>query len=135
MARGDCETAFCAAAAADGIELVRAKVPWINQRSHYGLPVEAEVARMTMSTIFSALGGIEAEQATKRLQSLPGDFVHPDSGVFIEVDEHQHFTSYRLSTLDLYPDDVPLGFDLSKYQKRRDPRPPRCRSRRRRRRY
>lgn len=116
MARGDCETAFCAAAAADGIDLIRAKVPWINQRGHFGLPSEAEAARTAMAAIFSTLGGIEEEQAAKRLQVLPGDFFHEESGVFIEVDEHQHFTSYRLATLDLYPDDVPLGYDREQYR-------------------
>src|SRR5262249_25096263 len=31
-------------------------------------------------------------------------------------DESQHFTSARLTTFDLYPDDVPLGFDLDHYK-------------------
>jgi hypothetical protein len=34
----------------------------------------------------------------------------------IEVDESQHFTSYRLRTLDLYPEGIPLGFDLEEYR-------------------
>ena len=59
---------------------------------------------------------MEADQAAKRLTSLPGDFLHPESMTFIEVDEHQHFTSRRLATLDLYPEGAALGFDLGEYR-------------------
>lgn len=116
MARGDTENAFRAAAAADGIPLIRANVPWLNRRGHYGLPDAAAPAVTTLHQIFGALGGIEAEQSTKSLTALPGDFVHVESGTFIEIDEHQHFTSFRLATLDLYPVDAVLGFDLDEYR-------------------
>lgn len=116
MARGDTENAFLAAAAEDGIRLVRARVPWINQRGHFGLPPEAASAIDPMSQIFSSLAGIAAEQSAKRITSLPGDFLHPDSGTFIEIDEHQHFTTWRLATLGLYPPDVDLGFDICEYR-------------------
>lgn len=116
MPRGDCERAFEAAAKADGVPLVRAQFPWINQRGHFGLPAEAAGAVETLAEIFTALGGIEDAQAAKRLTALPGDFVHVESGVSIEVDESQHFTSFRLATLDLYPADVPLGFEIDEYK-------------------
>lgn len=116
MPRADCEAAFRSAAAADGIELIRAKVPWINQRGHLGLPPEAAAAQLVLEKIFSALGGTGSEQAAKKPTPLPGDFLHQESGVFIEIDEHQHFTSYRLAALGLYPEDTPLGFDLTQYR-------------------
>lgn len=116
MPRGDTENAFSTAAAADGIRLVRARVPWLNQRGHFELPAEASAAEGPMSTIFAALGGVEAEQRAKRITSLPGDFLHQDSNTFIEIDEHQHFTSFRLASLDLYPAGLGLGFDLEKYR-------------------
>jgi hypothetical protein len=118
MARGDCEEAFRAAAAADGIVLVRAKVPWLSQRGHFGLPDEASCVVETMESIFNAVGGIEAEQAIKGLTPLPGDFLHEASGTFIEIDEHQHFTSQRLAARALYRADAPLGFDLDEYRDR-----------------
>ena len=117
MARGDCESAFQAAAAADGIVLVRARVPWINQRGHLGLPEQAAPVLPVLDEIFKTLGGIEPEQAAKKAMVLPGDFLHVESGVFIETDEEQHFTSHRLVTLSLYPNDVPLGFDLDGYKR------------------
>lgn len=116
MARGDCENAFQAAAAADGIVLVRARVPWINQRGHLGLPEQAAPVLPVLNVIFEALGGIEVEQAAKKLTVLPGDFLHVESGVFVETDEHQHFTSHRLLTLHHYPDDAALGFNLDEYK-------------------
>ena len=40
------------------------------------------------------------------------DFIHAATGTLIEVGESQHFTSFRLQTLQLYPADAALGFDL-----------------------
>ena len=116
MPVGDCERAFVAAAAADGLPLVRARVPWLNQRGHLGLPQHADVARRTAAEIFARLDGDAAAQAAKRLTSLPGDFAHEATGTFIEVDESQHFTSYRLLTFDHYPTDARLGFDIDEYR-------------------
>lgn len=116
MPVGDCERAFAAAAAADGIILERARVPWLNQRGHLGLPQELVDARATLEQIFRALGGDLTAQSAKRLMSLPGDFVHRDTDTFIEIDEFQHFTSHRAKTLDLYPADLPLGYDLHAYR-------------------
>lgn len=116
MPVGDCERAFANAAAADGVSLVRARVPWLNQRGHFGLPPEAAPARDVLDSIFDALGGLREKQQSKRLTSLPGDFLHEESGTFIEIDESQHFTTWRLHSLDLYPPGVPLGFDLDQYR-------------------
>ena len=116
MPVGDCQDAFAHAAAEDGVALERASVPWLNQRGHLGLPPEADSAREVLDTVFRELGGNVAEQATKRLTPLPGDFVHAESGTFIEIDESQHFTSFRLLTLKHYPASWSLGFDLEEYR-------------------
>ncbi|MQW77090.1 hypothetical protein GHK92_14510 [Nocardioides sp. dk4132] len=80
------------------------------------MPAEAHAAAPALHRIFTALGGVEADQAAKRLTALPGDFLHPESMTFIEVDEHQHFTSRRVATLDLYPEAAALGFDRGEYR-------------------
>ena len=116
MAQGDCERTFQFAAARDGITLARASVPWINQRGHLGLPSDARPVMDVLTTIFLALGGDTTAQAAKHTTRLPGDFVHQATGTFIEVDESQHFTSFRRTTLDLYPPDLALGFDLDEYK-------------------
>lgn len=116
MARGDTEEAFRSAALADGIRLSRARVGWLNQRGHFGLPAEAAAAAQPMGQIFDALGGLAEVQAVKRLTALPGDFVHAETNTFIEIDEHQHFTTFRLAALNLYPAGAALGFDVDEYR-------------------
>ena len=86
------------------------------ERGHLGLPDGLDDVRATLERIFVALGGDLTAQAAKRTTALPGDFVHPPSGTIVEVDEHQHFTSHRLTTLDLNPADTQLGFDATRYR-------------------
>ncbi|MFF2031112.1 hypothetical protein [Arthrobacter sp. NPDC058192] len=116
MPVGAAQAAFSAAAARDGIYLETAKVPWINQRGHFGLPQTAlDVAGAALSAIFLALKGESGVQSGKPVTPLPGDFYHAPSGTFIETDESQHFTSFRLQSLELYPLGVPLGFEKDEY--------------------
>lgn len=116
MPVGAAQADFAQAAARDGIHLETAKVSWINQRGHFALPdPAASVAGPALDTIFRALGGEAAAQMGKRATALTGDFLHAPTGTFIETDETQHFTSFRLRTFELYPHDVPLGFDLNHY--------------------
>jgi hypothetical protein len=116
MAAGLTQTAFLLAAAADGVDLVLAKVPAINQRGHLGLPPEAATVVRVLAEIFAVLGGTTADLAAKRITPLQGDYLHVASGVFIEIDEVQHFTTARLATLDLYPAGTPLGYDIEAYR-------------------
>jgi hypothetical protein len=115
MPVGDCENAFLEAAAREGIELVRYKQPWLNQRGHFGLPPEAAVAFGPLDEIFYELGGDREAQSAKRTTALPGDFIHPSTGTMIEIDEVQHFTSYRMRSFAHYPGGASLGFDSGEY--------------------
>jgi len=91
-------------AARDGIQLEAARVPWINQQGHFALPhPAAEVVGPALEAIFRALNGEAAAQMGKRQTSLPGGFYHAPTGTFIETDETQHFTTFRLLTFELYP--------------------------------
>lgn len=117
MARGDTELAFKAAALADGIVLQhKYTFPWISQQGHFRLPDTAATAAGHLHEILLALGGDAATYAASRSKPLPGDLLHEPTGTIIEVDEHQHFTSYRRTALDLYPTDTVLGFDLDQYR-------------------
>jgi hypothetical protein len=42
--------------------------------------------------------------------------MHIGTGTLIEIDESQHFTTARLTTLELYPADAALGYDLDEYK-------------------
>jgi hypothetical protein len=47
---------------------------------------------------------------------LPLDLVHAPSGTVIEVDGPEHFTSSRLTALELYPPDASVGFDVAEHE-------------------
>ncbi|WP_156808959.1 DUF7255 family protein [Arthrobacter sp. TB 23] len=116
MPVGDCENAFMEAARSEGVELARYKTPWLNQKGHFGLPDQALNVNGPLSDIFLSLGGQAIEQAAKRTTALPGDFIHLTTGTIIEVDELQHFTSFRLKSFDYYPTGYPLDFETTEYQ-------------------
>jgi hypothetical protein len=105
------------AAGADGIELAPAgqSVIWLTQRGHIDVPDRFREVRASLTSIFDVLGGNLEAQSAKRSTPLPGDLLHVATGTLIEVDEYQHFTSFRLMTLDLYPTGYPLGFDPDRY--------------------
>lgn len=116
MARGDTQRDFAAAAAEDGIVLERQSLPWLCERGHLALSNVAAEARALLERIYVALGADLDLLGTARSNRLPGDFVHPETGTLIEIDESQHFTTPRLTTLDLYPPDLPLGFEVEHYR-------------------
>jgi hypothetical protein len=115
---GATQRSFAAAAANDGIELSGQSVDWLNQRGHLGLPTDGERRSVVevLERIYLALGGDLAVLDTARPTRLRGDFIHAATWTLIEVDESQLFTSFRLQTLELYPPDAPLGFDLQEYK-------------------
>lgn len=84
MPVGDCENSFLKAAANEGIELVRYKQPWLNQRGHFGLPGDAGAVFIPLEKIFHELGGDSEAQSSKRTTALPGDFIHLPTGTMIE---------------------------------------------------
>lgn len=116
MPVGDCENAFLEAARGEGLGLARCKTPWLNQRGHFGLPDRASNVTGPLHDIFLSLGGQAPEQAAKRTTALPGDFIHVETGTIIEIDELQHFTSFRLKSFKYYPAGYPLDFGVEEYQ-------------------
>ncbi len=118
MPVGETQRLIAEAARADGIEFSAQSVDWLNQRGHLGLP-DDRVRRSTVAVlehIYVELGGGLAVLGAARPTRLRGDFIHHGSRTLVEADESQHFTSFRLRTLELYPPDTPLGFDLDEYK-------------------
>ena len=110
------QNGIAAAALRDGIELTRRpSVDSLSERGHLGVP-DTDATRgliATLDKICRALGGDPGVIVTARTRTLTGDFVHLPTGTFVEVDESQHFTSFRLLTLQMYPPKPRLGFDGS----------------------
>lgn len=123
MPVSEAQRAFGEAAAADGVVLVPGSFPWLTEQGHVALDRlasgsdDAELVERVravtgvLAAIFTRVGGDRDVLPFARISALPVDFVHEPTGTLIEIDEPYHFTSHRLAALDLYPDDVPLGFD------------------------
>ena len=129
MAPGDVQLAFAQAAAADGIVLESQSFDWLCEQGHVGLERVAKARRdptlvapvtaalETLAAVYARLkGDISVLYASRENLLLPVDLVHAASGTVIAVDESFHFTSFRLSALELYPADVRLGFDLDEHK-------------------
>jgi hypothetical protein len=129
VAPGDAPSAFAQAAADDGIVLGSKSFDWLCEQGHVGLervatlrrdpalvePVTAAVEQL--GAIYARLkGDISVLHAARENLLLPVDLVHEPTGTLIEVDESPHFTSFRLATLELYPTDVTVGFDLDEHK-------------------
>ena len=128
MTPGDAHLAFAEAAAADGIELrAGLSFDWLCEQGHVGLERVAKarrdpalVAPVTaaleqLAGIFARLGGdVSVLEASRENLLLPVDLVHEATATLIEVDEAPHFTSFRLTTLELCRTDV--GFDVAAYR-------------------
>jgi hypothetical protein len=125
----EARAAFAQAAARDGIELESQSFDWLCEQGHVGLervakarrdptlvaPVTAALA--VLGAIYSRLGGdVSVLYASRENLLLSVDLVHAPTGTVIEVDGPPHFTSFRLTALELYPADVIVGFDLGEHQ-------------------
>lgn len=125
----DTRLAFARAAAADGIAFDSGSFDWLCEQGHVGLervakarrepalvaPVIAAVSLLGM--IHARLGGdLSVLHASRENLLLPVDLVHTATGTVIQLDGPEHFTSFRLGTLDLYPADVELGFDIDEHR-------------------
>ena len=125
VASGDTQSAFAQSAAEDGIVLGSQSFDWLCEQGHVGLERVAKARRdpalvgpvtaalETLGAIYARLkGDISVLYASRENLLLPVDLVHEPTRTVIEVDELHHFTSFRLATLELYPADASLGFDL-----------------------
>ena len=66
--------------------------------------------------IFLSLGGSPEGMRSKNARKLSPDGYIKKMNCLIEFDELQHFTKYRRNTLEFYPSDAPLGFNLDLYK-------------------
>jgi hypothetical protein len=129
VANGDVHAAFAQAAAEDGIVLGSRSFDWLCEQGHVGLERVAKLRRdpalvapvtaalEQLAAIYGRLkGDVSVLYASRENLLLPVDLVHEPTGTVIEVDESPHFTSFRLATLELYPGDARLGFDIEQHK-------------------
>ena len=129
MAPGDVQSAFARAAAQDGIVLAGRTFDWLCEQGHVGLERVAKARRdpALVGPVKAALGPLAAIHArlngdvsvlhaSRENLLLAVDLVHEPTGTVIEVDDAAHFTSFRLTALELYPAGVSVGFDLAEHE-------------------
>jgi hypothetical protein len=122
--------AFTHAAARDGIALEPRSFDWLCEQGHVGLERVAKARRdpAIVAPVIAALdvlgaiyarlkGDVSVLHAARANLLLPVDLVHPPTGTVIEVDEREHFTSFRLGALELYPADAAVAFDRDEYKR------------------
>jgi hypothetical protein len=121
-------SAFAEAAAADGIVLERASFDWLCEQGHVGLERVARARRdpaivapaiaalAVLGRIFAHLrGDVTVLHAARGNLLLPCDLVHGPTGMIVEVDGPEHFTSARPAALELYPSGAPVGFAIAEH--------------------
>jgi len=125
----DYEEALAEAAAKDGIELEPHQFEWASEPGHLAVAYIAdqsgnpdvmqrsEIAVPALEQMFNRLKGLTPVLHSCRV-NLPymAVLVHMQTGTIVELDDVLHFTTPRLTTLELYPAEVPLGFDAKEYK-------------------
>jgi hypothetical protein len=129
MPSTETRAAFAAAAARDGIVLAPHSYDWLCEQGHVGLERVAKARRdpVIVAPVIAALevlaaicarlrGDVSVLAASRENLLLPVDLVHAPTGTMVEVDGPEHFTSARLTALDLYPSDARVGFDVEEHR-------------------
>jgi len=71
----------------------------------------------TIDTAFRNLNGDLVANQSKRTQCLECDaYFGGQSNFIFEFDEHQHFSSARLKTLELYPTELKVNFSIDEWK-------------------
>ena len=118
MAVGDFEREFMAAAGTQGIDLEPAAgLSWLSGLGHTEPEAESAPPPVLeqLAALHNALGGSYEFLLGKRRRELPVDFTL-SGRVVVELDEFQHFTSSRLTSLDYY-DDFDHDLDIPQYRR------------------
>ncbi len=103
-----------------GVRLsVGAPLRWLTPRGHLEPLVQREAPAEVLETleeVHRALGGNRQALARKHSGELRPDLVIATTGQIVEVDEVQHFTGARQTTLQRYAPGCALGFSISDYR-------------------
>jgi hypothetical protein len=125
----DYEDALAAEAAKDGIEFEPHQFEWASEPGHLAVAYladqsgnpdvmqRAEIAVPPLEQMFGRLKGLTPVLHSCRVNKpYMAVLVHLPTATIVELDDALHFTTGRLTTLDLYPPEVPLGFDIKQYK-------------------
>lgn len=125
----DSEAAFAEAAARDGIVFELQTFDWASEPGHLaveqfadetgdpGVMQRAEIGVAALGQIFNRFKGLVPVLHSCRVNKpFTPVLVHEPTLTIVEVDEILHFSTPRLQSLDLYPREVRVGFDVEEYK-------------------
>ena len=125
----DLDSAFAEAAAKDGLGLEMQTFDWASEPGHLaveafadetgdpGVMQRAEIGVAALEQMFTRLKGlVPVLQSCRVNRPYTPVLVHEPTLTIIDIDEVLHFSTPRLTTLDLYPREVRLGFDIDEYK-------------------
>jgi hypothetical protein len=125
----DSEAAFAEAAARDGLVFDAQTFDWASEPGHLavdeladetgdpGVMQRAEIGVAALEQIFNRFKGlVPVLQSCRVNKPFTPVLVHDPTLTIVEVDEVLHFSTPRLQSLDLYPREVRLGFDIEEYK-------------------
>jgi len=70
-----------------------------------------------LEQMFQRLGGLAPVLYSCRVNMpYPATLMHDPTATLVAVDGVLHFTTPRLNTLDLYPGEMPSGYDVKEYE-------------------
>jgi len=125
----DCDSAFAEAAARDGLALEPQTFEWASEPGHLavegladatgdpGVMRRAEIGVAAMAQIFDRLNGLNPVLESCRV-NLPfaAVLVHEETLTIVAVDDVLHFTTPRAQSLELYPAEVVVAFDIERFK-------------------
>lgn len=125
----DSATAFAEAAAKDGIVLEPQTFDWASEPGHLavdeladetgdpGVMQRAEIGVAALEQIFNRFNGlVPVLQACRGNKPYVPVLVHEPTLTIVQVDELLHFSTPRLQSLELYPGEVQVGFDIEEFK-------------------
>jgi hypothetical protein len=128
MAAADLDAAFAEAAAKDGIAFEAQSFDWASEPGHLaveeladetgdpGVMQRAEIGVAALDQMFTRFKGlVPVLQSCRINRPYTPVLVHEETLTIVEVDDVLHFSTPRLQTLELYPREVKLGFDIDEY--------------------
>jgi hypothetical protein len=114
------ETAILVETRARGAGLrVGNSLRWLTVRGHLDPVVQREAPAEVVEALeqlHSSLGGDRRALARKKMGSIRPDLIVASTGQLVEIDEVEHFTMARLTTLAAYSPRIPFGFSIDDYR-------------------
>jgi hypothetical protein len=125
----DLDAVFAEAAAKDGVAFEAQTFDWASEPGHLaveeladetgdpGVMQRAEIGVAALDQMFTRFKGlVPVLQSCRINRPFTPVLVHEPTLTIVEVDDILHFSTPRLQSLELYPQEVRVGFDIEEWK-------------------